>query len=144
MDDTDKGDVNKGGAPAGNANAMRHGLKAAKLPAGCKYIEHAINALRRQLEAAVVSLRREVTLLDAAAIQTACKWEKHGRLAEHWLRHEHEKLTPTERLNFSREAARAAAERDKALASLRLDGKPDDAFDDLYGDKPASNQHPQR
>ena len=31
-------------------NATRHGLKAGRLPPGCKYIEHRINRIRRELE----------------------------------------------------------------------------------------------
>jgi len=115
------------GAPAGNQNGrgnIRHGLRAGSLPRDAKHVEHQTNALRRELEAAVMAAKGEVTLLDAATIQTAVKWERHGALALRWLRIEGEKLKPIDRLTFSREIARASAERDKALAALGLDAPP--------------------
>lgn len=115
------------GAPPGNCNGhgnIRHGLKAGKLPKDARYIEHQMNALRRNLETAVFEVKGEVNLLDAACIQTAIKWERHGALALRWLRVEGQKLKPIERLQFSREIARASTERDKALASLGLDTPP--------------------
>ena len=112
------------GAPKGNSNGRgncRHGLKAGKLPKDARYIEHQMNNLRRQLEDAVMQAKGEVGLLDAASIQTAVKWERHGALALRWLRLEGDKLRLTERLTFSREIARASTERDRALALLGLD-----------------------
>ena len=111
----------RSGPPRGNENALRHGLKAGKLPRNARYIEHQMNNLRRQLEQAVMQAKGEVNLLDAASIQTAVKWERHGELALRWLRLEGDTLKPTERLQFSREIARASAERDKALQALGLD-----------------------
>jgi len=114
-----------GGAPTGNRNAMRHGLRAGKLPAGCGNIENRINVFRRTLEDEKLAIAGEISIVDAAAINTACKWERHGMLALRWLRLEAEKLTASERLAFSREIARASAERDRALAGLELDRRPD-------------------
>lgn len=99
---------------------LRHGLKAGKLPDGARYIEYQMNALRRQLEDAVLDARGEVDIVDAANIQTAVKWERHGALALRWLRLEVDGLKPLERLHFSREIARASTERDKAIANLNL------------------------
>ena len=97
-----------------------------------------MNALRRQLEDAVVALKGAVNLVDAAAIQTAVKWERHGALSLRWLRIEGDKLKPTERLQFSREIARASTERDKAIKELSLDIDPRaNAIDALY--KPADD-----
>ena len=115
------GKKGQSGAPKDNRNGLRHGLKAGKLPLNCKYIESQINSLRRQLEDALMEARGEVSLTDAATIQTVCKWERHGALALRWLRLEQENLKPVERLTFSREIARASAERDKSIACLDLD-----------------------
>ena len=115
------GKKGQSGAPKDNRNGLRHGLKAGKLPLNCKYIESQINSLRRQLEDALMEARGEVSLTDAATIQTVCKWERHGALALRWLRLEQDKLKPVERLMFSREIARASAERDKSIACLDLD-----------------------
>jgi hypothetical protein len=108
----------------GNRNAMRHGLKAGKLPADALYIEIRTNQLRRNLEDAVIAARGEVSLIDAANIQTAIKWERHGCLAQRWLDKKAKELKPMEQLQFSREVAKASTERDKAIAALRLDVQP--------------------
>jgi hypothetical protein len=110
----------RSGPGKGNANAMRHGLKAGKLPKDARYIEHQMNALRRQLENAVFDAKGAVGLVDAANIQTAVKWERHGALCLRWLRLEGSTMKPEQRLQFSREIARASAERDKAIAALEL------------------------
>jgi hypothetical protein len=115
----------RSGPAVGNTNAIRHGLKAGKLPRDARYIEHQMNALRRQLEEAVMQAKGEVGLVDAASIQTAVKWERHGALCLRWLRMECNVLKPEQRLTFSREIARASAERDKAIAALNLDVKPE-------------------
>jgi len=106
-----------------NRNAIRHGLKAGKLPKGCQYIEIRLNSFRRQLEDSVMAAKGEVSLLDAAAIQTCLKWERHGCLAQRWLRLKETELKPNDLLQFSREIARASTERDKALATLELEAE---------------------
>ncbi len=115
------GKKGRSGPPKGNRNGMRHGLKAGKLPLGAEYIENQMNAFRREIEDAVIAAKGEINLTDAASIQTAMKWERHGALALRWLRKEGEELKPVERLQFSREIARASTERDKAIAVLGLD-----------------------
>ncbi|QDT39229.1 hypothetical protein [Stratiformator vulcanicus] len=125
MSETSKDDSPKRGGQPGNRNNLRHGLKAGKLPKNAAYIEVQINKLRRQIEDAVVGLKGEISLMDAAAIQTAIKWERHGALALRWLNKEADVLKPTERLQFSREIARASTERDKAIKELGLDMKPE-------------------
>ena len=74
------------GAPVSNKNALRHGLTAGSLPAGCTYIRRESNRLRCALEDAVIELRGEVGLADAAAINSAVRWERHAMLAQRWLR----------------------------------------------------------
>jgi hypothetical protein len=115
----------KSGPAVGNANAMRHGLKAGQLPKDAKYIEYRLNAFRRTLEQAVLSARGEVNIPDAAYIQTCLRWERHACLAQRWLVKAGDTLKPEQRLTFSREIARASAERDKAIAALQLDVKPE-------------------
>jgi len=104
---------------------IRHGLKAGQLPQGCKYIEIRLNIFRRRLEDAVLQTKGNVSLVSAAAIQTALRWERHGALAQRWLRLKANELKPAELLQFSREIARASTERDRALAMLDLDVKPE-------------------
>jgi len=131
------GKKGRSGPRKGNRNNMRHGLRAGKLPVDCQHVEIQCNMLRRQLEDAVIAARGEVNLVDAANIQTALKWERHGALALRWLRVSGDKLKPVEQLTFSREIARASTERDKALAALKLDrDAKDSVLDALYARVP--------
>lgn len=133
--DTDYGQTpKKPGAPLGNVNNLRHGLRAGQLPKDAKYIENRLNAFRRQLEAAVFEAKGEVSLVDAATIQTCLRWERHAALAQRWLNKQYAELKPEQRLTFSREVARASAERDKALATLKLDTATHDPWADFYAE----------
>ena len=131
------GKAGRSGPPKGNRNALRHGLKAGQLPKGAKYIELRLNAFRRQLEDSVLGCRGEITLTDAALIQTCLRWERHACLAQRWLVKAGDTLKATDRLMFSREISRASTERDKSLALLKLDRDPtEDAIDALYSPTP--------
>jgi hypothetical protein len=114
------GKKGRSGPPKGNTNAIRHGLVAGKLPRDCQHIEIKINALRRTLEDAVMAAKGAIGIVDAAIIQSCCKWERHGALALRWLTKSADELKPVERLQFSREIARASTERDRSLAALGL------------------------
>jgi hypothetical protein len=116
-----RGRKGRSGPPLGNRNNLRHGLLAGQLPPDAKYIEQRINGLRRKVEDAVLAVKRQISLLDAASIQTAMKWERHGMLALRWLNNEAKNLSPMERLHFSREIAKASSERDRCLHMLKLD-----------------------
>ena len=129
-----------GGAPCGNANALTHGLdsdpavgqrrlKMGKLPSGLARIEREANRFRRMLENAVVSLYGVVDVDAMLAIDEATKWHRHSDLALRWLRDNHDRLSPTERLTFSREISKAAGERAKAVARLKLAASERDEMD---------------
>ncbi|MGE0760613.1 MAG: hypothetical protein AB7O38_26615 [Pirellulaceae bacterium] len=125
----------KGGAPAGNGNAVRHGLTAGTLPKGAAYIARSTGQFRTALEGAIVERKGEISLHDAAVIQTAIRWERHALLVQRWLRRELADLSPDQRLAFSRDVARASAERDKCLKILGLDRDArSDIFDALYSE----------
>lgn len=111
----------KRGGQKGNRNAIRHGLHAGKLPPDLAFIENRLNEFRRRLEDKVIAERKEITLQDAGVIQTVLRWERHATLAQRWLTKAANELKPIERLNFSREVAKASTERDKAIAMLKLD-----------------------
>ena len=114
----------------GNRRATRHGLRAGKLPKGCSYIQKACNELRRVLEDSVIACRSEVNVGDAMLIQTCLRWERHALLAQRWLREQSDAMNADQRLNYSREIARASKERDKALASLRIDASSGQSEDE--------------
>src|SRR5207248_10751590 len=90
-----------------------------------------IHSFRRNLEDAVMKAKGEVSIIDAAAINSACKWERHGLLAQHWLRHAEDdadgeenkstRLSASDRLKFSEAIAKASDNRDKNLRTLGLD-----------------------
>ncbi len=111
----------KRGPPMGSQNHFRHGLRAGKLPREMGYIENAINSLRRQLETAVVECKGAVNIPDASLIDSAAKWERHGRIALHYLRRKGSELTPADCLRFSEAIAKASDARDKAIRLLQLD-----------------------
>lgn len=119
------GKKGRSGPPKGNSNNLRHGMRGGKLPKGCQYIEHRVNNLRRQVEAVLLSSKGKISIVDAAAVNSILKWERHGLLAAHWLRHEAEKLSATERLKFSEAIAKASDSRDRNIRTLGLDVKPE-------------------
>lgn len=127
------GKPGRSGPHAGNANAIRHGMKGNKLPKGCQYIENRVNNLRRQVEAALIAAKGEINIVDAAAVNSILKWERHGLLAAHWLRKEADKLNAPDRLRFSEAIAKASDNRDRNIRALGLgrDAK-DSILDALY------------
>lgn len=111
-------------AKLGNKNAVqRHGLYAGELGPGYAQVVRKTSEVRRQIEQAVLDAKGVIDLLDAAAINSAVRWERHAHLALKWLRDQMGSLQPTERLSFSREIARASSERDRCLRTLGLDPK---------------------
>ena len=128
-DETSEGETPRkrgGGPPLGSQNAFRHGLVAGKLPTDLAFVENKTNAFRRLIEKQVIDLKGEINLNDACSINSASKWERHGQLALAWLRELQEQDAPlSERLRFSEAASKASDNRDRNIASLRLDVKPE-------------------
>lgn len=131
----------KAGGKPGNGNAVRHGLDAnlrhglvgGKLPKGCQYIEKRVNSLRRQVERIVLETKGQISFTDSANINSILKWERHGLLANHWLREQNEKLSPLERLKFSETIAKASDNRDRAIKALKLERDTnEDILNTLY------------
>lgn len=110
----------KRGAPKGNNNGVRHGLKSGKLPPDARFIEIRCNLFRRGVEKAVLDAKGDIDLCDAAHINSACRWEKHACLCHRWLTQQWKKLKPDDLVTFSREIARASDNRDKALREIGL------------------------
>lgn len=109
------------GAPKGNLNAVRHGLTVQGFPPGCTYIQKQVASFRGALEAAIERVRGEMGVFEVACCQTAVEWHTHALKARRWIRLEDKKLSIDQRIAFSREIARAFAERDKVLKALGLD-----------------------
>ena len=122
------------GPPRGNRNSQRHGMRSARLPARCKYVERFTDELRLELEDAVRKATGEVSITAASAISVAVKAETLGALAARWLRLEHDNMDHATRLAYAREVLKAAQARDKAIASLHLESSAHDALvKRLYG-----------
>lgn len=119
------GKPGRSGPPKGNLNSGRHFLRAGSLPKRLKYIEVRLNCFRRNVESLVVAQKGEVSLLDAARINTALRHERHAILAQHWLRVEGERMAASDRLRFSEAIGKASDSRDKALVALGLDKQTD-------------------
>jgi hypothetical protein len=109
-----------GGAPLGNTNAARHALRGQGWPPGTDRDRRHVLALRRALEAIVLDVKGELDLLDQCSINTACRWERHARLAARWLRLHMSEMTHAERLAYSKATAEASERRDRAIAALRI------------------------
>jgi hypothetical protein len=99
---------------------QRHGMIWAALPRGCGWIRTVATKFRRSLEEAVVEARGGLTLLDAATIDSATRWQTSALVCGRWLRLHEATMSHLERLQFIREIARFGSERDKCLRQLRL------------------------
>jgi hypothetical protein len=92
-----------------------------------------VNAQRIELERAVLDVRGEITLTDAAVIQTACRFERHAQLASKWLR-ENPGLPVDIRLTISRDIAKASADRDRCIKLLRIDKPETNPWEQAFAD----------
>lgn len=113
----------------GRAAYWRHGLRGTTFPPQLTWMKRTIDVFRREVERAVLVAKGEISLVDAATINTIYRMERHAQLATHWLTTHADELSPADKLKFSWEAARASAERDKALRSLGLDQRAADLID---------------
>jgi hypothetical protein len=134
------------GAPRGNANHMRHGLSAAKLPKGCEHISNRVGVFRRQLENEVIASHGEIGVYHAALIQSSVRHETRAKLLSRWLRESENEIRTTiskgsangngttpettvtctslgilEKAQLLRDISNASDSRDKCLEKLRLD-----------------------
>ena len=128
------------GAPLGNTNGVRHGLRMAlpRLPKGCRHIQRQADNLRLALESALQGRARELGPYAAACIAAVAKWQRHGSLAARWLRQREAELSDADRLRYSEAVARAADSVVRLMEKLGLDKSDQDSiFDALYGPTPA-------
>jgi hypothetical protein len=112
-------------------------MQGNRLPPGTEYVERRVNALRRKLETIVVELKGTISVIDAAAIQGALRWERYACLAAHWLRKEASTLSASDRLRFAEAMAKGGDNRDRNIRLLGLDRDEEDTLlTDLYSRKP--------
>lgn len=128
------------GAPAGNLNAMQHGLTVPGVPPGCRDIQTQVDSFKTALEVAVEQVRGTLGVYEAACCQTAVEWHTYALKARRWVALEGDKLTIDQRISFSKEVARGFTERDRVLKLLGLDFKTAvDAATVLYANEAKSD-----
>jgi DNA mismatch repair ATPase MutL len=120
----------KRGAPKGNVNGWKHGMRSTteryglilgEAPRKVKQVQLYAAKLRRSLEEIVMTHKGKLTILDQAYITTACRFEKLAQLANRWLGEKYDTHSTMERLQLAKAVADASASRDKALEKLGLD-----------------------
>ena len=128
----------KGGPPAGNKNATRHGLRASNLPPGCSYLEGQLTAFRRYVRTELVARDGATSTYQEAVLQSCVRHETRALLASRWLRKELD-LRIDQRISLLREISHATDSRDKCLRLLGLDrGDCENVLDALFApDDPA-------
>ncbi len=115
----------QGGAPKGNTNAMRHGLRSGSDPPGCSYISKQACEFRNSLEAKILAKTGEIDVYESSLIHTAVAWLKHGLKCRRWLKVNFKDLSADQRVTYSRESPRAFESMTRCLKLLGLDVKPD-------------------
>ena len=128
--------TNSRGAQNGNRNAIRTGvysfLTTGKYPRGASYVGRLIGQLRHSLESIVLGREGEVSVFNAAVIQSACRHEGRAQLLQRWLREidggGNVKKPPSlqDRVSILREIGNASDSRDRCLRALGLHEKPTD------------------
>src|SRR5262249_46390584 len=123
----------KSHAGKGNRNALRHGLKAGKMPDDCAYLEIRLNSLRRTLEDAVLAAYGGVDETRAAIILRAIDWERHRTLCQRWMRLKGKNLPLSDLLRLSEGMAKGSTELSKAIEALGLErDAKEDLMEKLY------------
>ncbi len=115
------------GAPRGNGNAVRHGLRGSKSPAGCSYIDKQTRSLRAAILGELAE-RGDLSLYREALAQSCLRHETRALLAARWLR-EKKDLDLEKRLALVATISRATDDRDRCLARMGLDQTRDQAID---------------
>jgi hypothetical protein len=127
------------GAPVGNANSLKHGLRASrrqltlgKLPRGCAHVVSRVGALRRILEDLHIEHHGDLDYKAELIIQSACRHEQAALLAQRWLRISADTMNHAERLQYLQAIANESDKRDKSIAALKLDRDPQTLIGSLY------------
>jgi hypothetical protein len=116
-------------------------MRGSALPKGCHHIDRATNYFRRAVEDAVMEAKGEIGLVDACRISTAYRAERTAQLAQRWLLREAENLSAADRLAYAREVVRVSESRDRAIAALGLEKRPQDIWQALHAALPATTDN---
>lgn len=99
-------------------------MRAAKLPPNCKYINEACELLRTQLEAAL----GDVSIHQAALINSAIRHEKMAALADRWLRLKLDSMTLSEITTVKDWLMSSTTARDRCIRDLQIDASQVDVW----------------
>jgi hypothetical protein len=119
--ETTETETSKGGAPKGNRNSIRHGLRASSLPPGCSYLDGQLRSLRKGLRREIKRQHGDISLVHEASLQSALRHETRALLAARWLRIGGDELPLEQRLSLLAAISTATDARDRCLKLLRLD-----------------------
>jgi hypothetical protein len=120
------------GAPLGNSNAYKHGLRTAKLGPQMEYIHRKANLFRATAEAETLSLRGKLGIWEQSLLQSAAQWLICALKIERLLRLGDAELTSDQKVNYSERIAKACNERDRCLQRLGLDAADPKFAGSLY------------
>lgn len=125
----------KRGAPQGNRNAMKSGLRSilttGRYPRGATYVARLVAGLRSELEIAILSLRPSAEVHEAALCQSAARHEARALLLQRMLRDKQDELTTDQKLSILRDMSAATDARDRCIKQLNLDPRQQSAGDYL-------------
>jgi hypothetical protein len=110
-----------GGAPEGNFNGYKHGLRSTKLGPGMQYINRQAITYRKAVEAETLGVRGKLGIWEQSLLQTSTQWLITALKIERLLRFFDADLNNDQRVAYAEKCARALTERDKCLAKLGLD-----------------------
>jgi len=116
-------------APA--THGVHRFLRSGTIAAENTYLTRVLREFQKAVEADILERRGELSIYDAAILQSAIR---HEGIAQLWIRHvrkEAKSLTTEQRLAIGREIRNATDARDKCLRELGLN-KRDSQLDDLY------------
>lgn len=121
---------NKGGAPKGNTNGLTTGSKVRRLtvgelPPSMIAVKREGRAYRRELEAAVVAAKGEVSFTDSHAIDTAAAATIQAGVCRWLLRNKQVgEMSAAEIRACMSDITKAKERRDNAVRSLQIDTPP--------------------
>jgi hypothetical protein len=128
-----QGKPGRSGAPIGNRNNLRHGLRTTTLPKGCESVENDQFRARTMLENAVMRVKGKVDEQDAGYILLAVDGIRRSKLSGKWLRDSHDKLSPADRERYSEGVSKGLERFIKFVEKLKLDRDTSDRIvDALY------------
>ncbi|PQO37576.1 hypothetical protein DTL21_06425 [Bremerella cremea] len=122
-------DHQRGRQEAGLLDNLKTGLKVkrrillGKLPTTLRAVELRRGAFRRMLEAAIIDLRGEIGLLEAAAVSECTYWVSSVAMADWILRHKLNDLSGTELSQIARQQAASMGRCRSVMAELLQDEK---------------------